>query len=201
MKKLMRCLCILGLGCAAMMSASLQASTPKKKPTVASSSQANKVHSKAPQAAKSRVKAGKAGTASKSKKAKPSSSQSCTVIKRPHGKSRRSCKSVPAEPLLQSPIQDNALNKSASSDKTPEIKARTAPDRAYAVDGETFFFQGRKYHVAGTEDSGNSDMAKQRLQKALESGTLSIDPISTDDTGVSNANVRINGRDLAELLR
>lgn len=101
---------------------------------------------------------------------------------------------------LKSPIKDNALEKPLVDNRDGEIKARSAPDRAYAVDGSSFFYQGRKYHVEGLSDEDGSDMAKQRLQKSLESGSLMIDPKSTDEHGVSTATVRINGRDIVEQL-
>ncbi|MDP5239767.1 hypothetical protein Q9Q94_09505 [Uliginosibacterium sp. 31-16] len=190
MKKLMRCLGALGLGVAVLMAVPAQGATKKKavKSTEATTKPAKKA-TKAP-----------ARKAAASRKSTASTGQQCRVQKLKGGKTRRVCKGAAADPLLTSPIQGNALNKPAPADRSPEIKARSAPDRAYAVDGETFFFQGRKYRVAGLEGADNSDMATQRLQKALESGSLSIDPQSTDDAGVSSALVRINGRNLADQL-
>jgi hypothetical protein len=128
----------------------------------------------------------------------------CRVVKLKHGVRRQHCPAVaaaPAEPVLQSPIDENALNKVPVPDKNGEIKARTAPDRAYAVDGETFFYLGRKYRVAGLNGAGSNDMAKQRLQKALDSGSLTIEQTNTDDAGVATANVSINGHDVMDQLR
>lgn len=189
MKKLMRCLGALGLGVAVLTAIPAQGATTKK---TVKSSQTTKVTKKATKAPARKAAAPRKSTAS--------TGQQCRVQKLKGGKIRRVCKGAAADPLLTSPIQGNALNKPAPPDKSPEVKARSAPDRAYAVDGETFFFQGRKYRVAGLEGADNSDMATQRLQKALESGSLSIDPQSTDDAGVSSAVVRINGRNLAEQL-
>lgn len=180
MKNLMHCLCAWMLGCAVLLSAPVQAATNQKK--TVRTTQAKKPSS----TQKAAVKSG---------------ASQCRVLKLKGGKTRKLCKAAPADPVLSSPIQGNALNKLAPAEKAPEVKVRSAPDRAYAVDGEVFFFQGRKYRVAGMEGAGNSDMAKQRLQKALESGSLAIDSLSTDDTGVSTATVRINGRNLAETLR
>lgn len=101
--------------------------------------------------------------------------------------------------LLSSPISSNALEKAPSDGS--DVKVRSAPDRAYAVDGESFFYQGRKYRIAGLEGVEISDMARQRLQKQLESGPLEIEALSSDEDGVSAANVRINGSDLAGLLK
>lgn len=140
------------------------------------------------------------------RKASPSpasSKQSCQTRKVKTNKgvrTQRVCNTESAA-ALQSPIKDNALEKSPADNREGEIKARTAPDRAYAVDGSSFFYQGRKYRVEGLTDEDGSDMAKQRLQKSLESGNLMIDPKSTDEHGVSSATVRINGRDIVEQLR
>lgn len=180
MKNLIHCLCAWMLGCSVLLSVPVQGATVKKKT----------VHTTPAKKALVKKKAVAGAGASQ-----------CRVLKLKGGKTRRLCKAAPADPVLNSPIQGNALNKPAPVDKGPEVKARSAPDRAYAVDGEIFFFQGRKYRVAGLEGAGNSDMAKQRLQKALESGNLAIDSLSTDDAGVSTATVRINGRNLAESLR
>lgn len=104
------------------------------------------------------------------------------------------------EPALQSPIRNTDIEKPAPEGKETEIKARTVPERAYAVDGRTFFFQGRKYRAAGLTGIDGSEMAKQRLQRALDVGGLSVEPLSVDEAGVSTANVRVNGRSLQELL-
>lgn len=115
-------------------------------------------------------------------------------------RSQRSCATAaPAEPLLTSNVDGSALTKPAP-EKEPEIKARTVPERAYAVDGETFFFQGRKFRVQGFSGESGSEMAKQRLQKALDSGTLMVDPVSVDASGAAVASVRVNGRSLEDLL-
>lgn len=84
-----------------------------------------------------------------------------------------------------------------------ELKARTIPDRAYAVDGYTFFHQGRKYRVLGIDETripAGSDLAKQRLQLALDSGTITVEPETVEDNGTTRAVVKISGKNLAEVL-
>lgn len=103
------------------------------------------------------------------------------------------------EPALRSPIAANALNRESNAAGS-EVKVRSAPDRAYAVDGATFFYQGRKYRIDGLAITDSSDMAKQRLQRALESGSLAVDQVRTDDAGTALANVRVNGRNIADDL-
>jgi hypothetical protein len=127
-------------------------------------------------------------------------------VKNHKGKSQRVCSTAQAaaseEPALRSPIRENALDDSApASGRNGEIKARTVPDHAYAVDGETFFYQGKKYRIAGLSGTGGSDMDKQRLQKALDGGALSVDTVGTDDSGMSVANVTVNGQSLLDQLR
>lgn len=117
---------------------------------------------------------------------------------------RRVCKGGSSEAApgatLRSPIRGNALDAPPAPDRPGEVKARTVPSRAYAVDGQTFFYQGRKYRVAGLKGNDNSDMAKQRLQRALESGDISLDPAQAEEGGVTAARVRINGRNIADDL-
>lgn len=133
-------------------------------------------------------------------------SQCRTVrVKTSHGmRSRKVCSksAAPAEPLLAGPAVDGgALTRPPSETKEPEIKARTVPERAYAVDGETFFFQGRKFRVSGLKGGEvGSEMATQRLQKALDSGTLMVEPVDVDSQGVATATVRVNGRSLENVL-
>jgi hypothetical protein len=87
--------------------------------------------------------------------------------------------------------------------KGADLKARTIPDRAYAVDGYTFFHQGRKYRILGIDEGlvpAGSDLAKQRLQLALDSGQVAVEPESVDDSGTVRALVRVGGKNLAEVL-
>ena len=104
---------------------------------------------------------------------------------------------------LQSPIGAGDLNAQPGSNKQAELKARTSPDRAYAVDGYTFFHQGRKYRVIGINEAlipAGSDLAKQRLQLALDSGAISVEPETVDESGTMRALVRVGGKNLADVL-
>lgn len=143
----------------------------------------------------------KAKAAAVKKTVKPASRTRKPAARKAGKPARKSVRPAPASPVLNSPIKSNALTGDATAGRGDEIKARSAPDRAYAVDGESFFYQGRRYRIAGMEGADGSDMAKQRLQQSLESGSLMIDPHSTDENGVSTATVRINGRDIASQLR
>jgi len=151
-----------------------------------------------------RETAGKAGQAERSA---PVRTCQGTVVK--HGrriKERRPCPE-PAEPLLtNSPIKAGALEQGSKpvADSAP-IKARSAPIRAYAVDGCTFFHNGRKYHIEGLNpDAANGlthEHATQRLQQILDSGAVALDPISADENGAIRAVVRIGGRNVADLMK
>ncbi len=166
---------------------------------------AQKASSKTSSAKPAKKSTRAASPRSSAKKAAPKASgaSNCRTVRVKTAKgyvNRRTCKAATeaAEPRsLTSPIPENALTRTAPATNEP-VKARTVPDRAYAVDGQTFFYQGRKYRVAGLKGNDNSDMAKQRLQRSLESGTLNVSPLRTDESGVATATVRVNGRDIAD---
>jgi hypothetical protein len=116
-------------------------------------------------------------------------------------RSKRVCTAVARDPLLTSPINQNALTQPASA--APELKARTVPSRAYAVDGQTFFQEGRKFRVLGVAPGSqavSSGDAKQKLQKALDSGVVTVEPTTVDESGVALALVRVNGRNVVDLI-
>jgi hypothetical protein len=125
---------------------------------------------------------------------------------RPHKgrKGRRAC--VPAESVLsKSPINAKALEESGKPLDGSPVKARSAPIRAYAVDGATFFLGGRKYQVEGlgadTEAELAYEHAAQRLQGILDSGLVTTEALGLDENGVMRAVVRVDGRNVADLLR
>lgn len=76
--------------------------------------------------------------------------------------------------------------------------------RAYAMDGATFYQGGRKIRVQGLdvrEPGMTSEHATQRLQRALDGGSLSVEPVETDASGHLIAVVRVNGRNVADTVR
>ena len=76
--------------------------------------------------------------------------------------------------------------------------------RAYAMDGATFYQGGRKIRVQGLdvrEPGMTSEHATQRLQRALDGGSLSVEPVETDGSGHLIAVVRVNGRNVADTVR
>lgn len=189
-----------------------------KKPVAAhAAAKAKPKAAKAPVKKKASAKAGrKSGTSSRAKAAPAARAASgakgrttCTTVRVKTSKgwknqrkctTRRVASAAPQAPALTSPIGENALTRGPAAE-APLGKTRAAPERAYAVDGNTFFYQGRKYKVAGLKAADHGDMAKQRLQRSLEGGQLSVSPVGTDAAGVSTATVRVGGQDIAEQLR
>ncbi len=144
-----------------------------------------------------------ASKATASKKAAPAKKATPKKKPAPKKKSTRTRKKAVApkraDPVLKSPIAPNALQ--AAPAAVPPTRMRTAPERAYAVDGETFFYQGKKYRVDGLPGSNAGEMGMQRLQKALDAGTVSVEALGAGSDGVTRARVRIDGRDLPAGLR
>ena len=111
-----------------------------------------------------------------------------------------------AEPMLsKSPINSKALEQSGQPLDNAPVKARSAPIRAYAVDGTTFFHNGRKFRIEGLDPDTGAELthasAAQRLQQILDSGTVTTEALGPDDSGAMRAIVRVDGRDVAELMK
>ncbi|MFT4174456.1 MAG: hypothetical protein QM639_17965 [Rhodocyclaceae bacterium] len=156
---------------------------------------------------------GKSTKATSAKSATPSSAKAgqCRTVRVKTSKGMRNqrvCNTPAPEPaaLQKSPIKENALSAvpaAATAAGATELKARTVPDRAYAVDGETFFHQGRKYRLQGIPPGAlavGGEHAKQKLQMMLDSGNMTVEPVDVDASGVATAVVRINGRDVVDTL-
>lgn len=159
---------------------------------------ASKAKTTAPAKSGSKPKA--KSTTSKSKTAPKNRATASNCARTPSAKGCSNKSS--AGRTLNSPISADSLDKSGAT-SGDEIKARNVPDRAYAIDGQTFFHQGRRIRIEGLSSAtatATGEHAKQRLQTLLDSGNISIEQIAIDDTGVATAQVRINGRDLAGQL-
>lgn len=92
----------------------------------------------------------------------------------------------------------------ASVQSQPVGRTPKGTPRAYAMDGATFYQGGRKIRVQGLdirEPGMTSEHATQRLQRALDSGSLSVEPVEVDGSGHTVAVVRVNGRNVAETVR
>lgn len=139
-------------------------------------------------------KSSSAKKANASKASKASKAKTKAPVKRKSTR-KSTVRKTPAAPL-RSPISPGALDRDNSRSNGPELKARSVPDRAYAVDGNTFFHQGKKYRIAGLESSPG-DLARQRLQMALDKGKLRIEQLETDEMGVTSAHVYAGDRNLS----
>lgn len=138
----------------------------------------------------------------------------CYAKVRRHGrliKVRRPCGET-EKVLTNSPIHEQSLdeapktsNGKAPGDAVVAGRGRTAIVRAYAVDGATFFHNGRKIRIEGLGPDDNAglthELAAQKLQRLLDSGAVSVDPIAADESGATRALVKINGRDVADLMK
>lgn len=87
-----------------------------------------------------------------------------------------------------------------------QVQARSGRGvaRAYAMDGATFYQSGRKIRVQGLdarEPGMSSEHATQRLQRALDAGSVSVEPVEVDGSGHTVAVVRVNGRNVADAVR
>ena len=107
--------------------------------------------------------------------------------------------------VTKSPINARSLESSGTPLEGSPLKARTVLIRAYAVDGATFFHNGRKIVIDGLGPEASAGLthehSAQRLQRLLDGGTVSIDPVAADESGALRARVRVDGRDVAELMR
>lgn len=79
--------------------------------------------------------------------------------------------------------------------------AKLVPLRAYALDGCSFYQNGQLIRIQGLPETvGTGEHAKQRLQQALDSGQVTVLPVSGAENSQMFAVVRVNGRDLAEAM-
>lgn len=109
-----------------------------------------------------------------------------------------------AVPAVAAPAAAAAVAAPASVQSQPAGRTPKGTPRAYAMDGATFYQGGRKIRVQGLdirEPGMTSEHATQRLQRALDSGSLSVEPVEVDASGHTIAVVRVNGRNVAETVR
>lgn len=101
----------------------------------------------------------------------------------------------PAAPMVQG---DGAATPVRADPVTPKI----VPKRAYAADPQSFYLNGQRIRVRGAPFIApeGSELGKQRLQKALDGGDIVLVDRSEDADGTIEAVVRVNGRDVADLL-
>ncbi|MCK6392976.1 hypothetical protein [Zoogloea sp.] len=108
---------------------------------------------------------------------------------------------VPASPAVV-PAQPAAAPVAVPAQ--PQSRPGRGVARAYAMDGATFYQSGRKIRVQGLdarEPGMSSEHATQRLQRALDAGSVSVEPVEVDGSGHTVAVVRVNGRNVADAVR
>ena len=68
------------------------------------------------------------------------------------------------------------------------------PRRAYAIDGQRFYYEGQQFIIDGLQMlQAGGELAKQRLQQILDSGDLQIAPLGDAVDSVIRARVSIDG--------
>jgi hypothetical protein len=111
---------------------------------------------------------------------------------------------VPAAPLAPAPSVASPLQPMPAIQQPQSARPGRGLARAYAMDGATFYQSGRKIRVQGLdvkEPGMTSEHATQRLQRALDSGNLTVEPVEVDASGHTLAVVRVNGRNVADSVR
>lgn len=182
------------------------ASSHKAKPASTASQSAKKASAAKSTASKGKTRPSTKATASKSTGTPKAKTCHATVTHK--GKKKRVARpcAEPAEPVLSnSPLHEKALQESGTPLEGSPVKARSAPIRAYAVDGSTFYHNGRLYRIDGLGTGSSAGLtnehAAQKLQQILDSGKITLEPSGSDDTGAMRALVRIDGRDVVERLK
>lgn len=141
------------------------------------------------------AKQAKASTArqGKVKPSAPAGAKKATAARgKKAGKGRRE---PPAAPMVQG---DGA----ATPVRADPVVPKNVPTRAYAADPQSFYLNGQRIRVRGAPFIApeGSELGKQRLQKALDGGDVSLVDRREDADGTIEAVVRVNGRDVADLL-
>lgn len=111
---------------------------------------------------------------------------------------------VPAAPPVYAPPTASPVQPAPAIQQPQSARPGRGLARAYAMDGATFYQSGRKIRVQGLdvkEPGMTSEHATQRLQRALDSGNLTVDPVEVDGAGHTLAVVRVNGRNVADAVR
>jgi len=95
----------------------------------------------------------------------------------------------------------NADTAGLKSVKLPPRKERAAPPppkRPYAINGDSFYYAGQKIIIEGLDlPRPDSELAKQRLQRILDSGEVSYAPVGAPEGGAVRARVSIDGQALS----
>lgn len=78
---------------------------------------------------------------------------------------------------------------------------KAVPLRVYALDGNSFYQNGLLIKILGLPEANvGGEHAKQRLQQTLDSGVVTVLPVGSGPRGEMVADVRVNGRNVVEVL-
>ncbi|HMV52234.1 MAG TPA: hypothetical protein PLX20_00455 [Rhodocyclaceae bacterium] len=141
--------------------------------------------------------AAKASTA-RHGKGKPTAATGVKKAVATRGKKSKSGKGRRAPPAAPTVQGDGA----ATPVRADPVVPKSVPTRAYAADPQSFYLNGQRIRVRGAPFIApeGSELGKQRLQKALDGGDISLVDRREDADGTIEAVVRVNGRDVADLL-
>lgn len=79
-----------------------------------------------------------------------------------------------------------------------ERAAPLPPVRAYAISGDTFYYDGQKIQVEGLRPARpDSELAKQRLQQRLDAGPITLTPVGPKVAGLVRARVQVGGESIS----
>lgn len=117
----------------------------------------------------------------------------------------RPAKRAKRPPAARTPLPPVSEAAPALPPRRPDTAAarKPPPSRAYAVEGDVFYLEGRRIRVDGVDarlGTPGSDHAVARLQQLLDSGELSVETLGEEE-GTTRARVRVDGVDAAMLLR
>lgn len=103
------------------------------------------------------------------------------------------CGLVAPAVMAQQPMDTSRLQPVRLAPKQ-ERAAPPPPVKAYAIDGKHFYYGGREFVVEGLEaPRPGSELAKQRLQRILDSGELSLAPVGETSNGATRVHVSVDG--------
>lgn len=108
------------------------------------------------------------------------------------------CSVIASAAMAQKPVDPSRLKPVRLAPKQ-ERAAPPPPVKAYAIDGKHFYYGGREFIVEGLEaPRPGSELAKQRLQRILDSGELSMAPVGEASDGATRVHVSVDGNPVSD---
>lgn len=120
-------------------------------------------------------------------------------------KSKDSWGSTSSFSTPKSNIFSDSFYKTSKSFYAKREKAGFSDRSLKVVDGDTFYWQGKRYRIQGIDtpelEQPNSYEAKWRLRQILSSGMIEVKEVATDKYGRTVAKVSVNGVDVSDTLK